>query len=107
VLRFNHCDVAKVLLAGWSFPKNLINAISCHHRPSSNENGDAVISTAQIINLANYMAKNLGVGFSDKHVECLSELKSAQAMQLDDEVIGDLFEELREQYQIEIRILEG
>jgi putative nucleotidyltransferase with HDIG domain len=107
VLRFNHCDVASVLLADWSFPKNLISAISSHHRPSSNEDGDAVVSTAQIINLANYMAKNLGVGFDDKHVERLSKLKSAQAMQLDDDALGELFEEVREQYQIEIRILEG
>ena len=107
VLRFNHCDVARVLLAGWSFPRKLTDAISRHHRLSSIRNGDAVISKAQIINLANYMAKNLGVGFSDKRVECLSELKSAQAMQLDDEVIDKLFEELQEQYQTEIRILEG
>ena len=107
VLRFNHCDVAAVLLAGWLFPGNLIEAISMHHRPSSSQNSDGVIPMAQIVNLANYMAKNLGVGFDDKRVECLSELKSAQAMQLDDEALEELFEELREQYQTEIRILEG
>jgi len=107
VLRFNHCDVAAVLLDGWSFPRNLISAISSHHRPSSIQGGDAVISTAQIVNLANYMAKDLGVGFDDKRVDRLSKLKSAQIMQLDDDALGELFEELREQYQIEISILEG
>jgi putative nucleotidyltransferase with HDIG domain len=105
VFHFDHSDVASLLLAGWAFPKSLVRAIARHHRPPSFRKGVAV-PIAQIVNLANYMAKNLNVGFNDKRFEVLSQIKSAQAMALDEESLNLIFEESKTHYQAEVRIFE-
>ncbi|UCD95348.1 MAG: HDOD domain-containing protein [Candidatus Zixiibacteriota bacterium] len=105
VLGFDHSDVASLLLEAWSFPGNLVQAVRRHHQPQS------FVSTypapiAQVINLANYMAKNLGVGFNDERVKNFSRLKSARISALDKETLDPLFQKLHEQYQTEVRIFE-
>lgn len=105
VLLFDHCDVASVLLSKWSFPASLVRAISCHHQPPALRSGD-VVPIAQVINLANYMAKKLDVGFDDEKVENLTDLESAQSMALDEETLNQIFEEFQGHYREEIRAFE-
>jgi putative nucleotidyltransferase with HDIG domain len=105
VFRFDHCDVASVLLSKWSFPASLVRAISYHHQPPALRSAD-VVPVAQIINLANYMAKNLDVGFDDEKVENLTDLESAQSMALDEETLNQISEEFQGHYREEIRTFE-
>lgn len=106
VFHFDHCDVASLLLTQWEFPMPLVRAIVRHHRPPSFRPGGAV-PIAQIVHLANFMAKNLNVGFNDEKVEILSRLPSAQAMALNENVLGQIFEKFQDHYLEEIRIFEN
>lgn len=105
VFHFTHCDVASLLLAQWLFPKSLVRAIYRHHRPPTFRKGGP-IPIAHIINLANYMAKNLNVGFNDARVDILAHLKSARLMSLDEETLDQVFDEFQANYRAEIRIFE-
>ena len=105
VLGFDHSDVASLLLEAWSFPKNLVQGVRRHHQPLSFTTSRPV-PIAQLINLADYMAKNLGVGFNDERAKDFSRLKSAGMMDLDKETLDLLFQKLQEQYQTEVRIFE-
>lgn len=104
-LGFTHCGVALTLLEQWSFPRSLIQAIHEHHElPSMEDSG--IVPISYVINLGNYMAKRLDVGFHDQRVDSLSDLNSARAMSLDEEVLERLSQESQEHYQIEAKILD-
>jgi putative nucleotidyltransferase with HDIG domain len=105
VLGFDHTDVASLLLAEWSFPGNLVEAVRRHHQPLSFGSGNPA-PIAQVINLADYMAKNLGVGFNDERVKDFIQLKSARLLALDSKTLNLLFEKLQEEYQAEMRIFD-
>lgn len=106
VLGFNHCEVAAILLEKWSFPTSLIEAIQRHHDPPPLLE-DQPIPIAHVVNLANQMAKLTNVGFPDRKVENLSEMKSARLMSLDQETLDTIFEQFQEFYKIETSIFEG
>jgi len=106
VLSFNHCDVGSLLLTQWSFPNNLIQAVDKHHRPPVFGRGETP-PLAQIVNLANYMAKNMGVGFEDQHVHNLSELKSAIVMNLPLDTLLAISEVAQERFEAEARMLDA
>jgi putative nucleotidyltransferase with HDIG domain len=105
VFHFDHCDVASLLLAEWLFPVPLIRSIARHHRPPSFRLG-GLVPIAQVINLANYMAKIIHVGFNDEKIEPLGQLESARAMGLTDDTLATISEKSQEHYQAEIRIFE-
>jgi len=105
VFNFDHSDVGSLLLGEWSFPVSLVRAVSRHHRPPSFRKG-GTIPIAHIINLANYMAKNLNVGFNDERVEELCRTKSARAMSLNQESLDLIFEEFQTNYWAEAHIFE-
>jgi len=105
VIGFNHCDVATVLLKKWSFPESLTSMVSIHHNPASGED-NGIVSPAQVVNLANHMAKKLNVGFNDGQIENLAELESAKVMSLEEDTLETIFEQLEEFYQAELRILD-
>lgn len=105
VFRFDHSDLASVLLAKWSFPNSLICAISEHHRPPAIQEG-GVVPTAHVISLANQMAKKLGVGFKDERIDVLADVESAQAMALDEKALDQIFTEFQSHYLVESRAFE-
>jgi len=102
---FDHCDVASLLLNKWLFPASLTDAISRHHQlPAITE--DRPVNMTDIIDLANHMAKRLGVGFQDHRTEDPSELQSARVMSLDKETLEDIHQEIHEFFQVEVGIIE-
>lgn len=106
ILRFDHCDIASVLLGEWSFPDEIIRAASKHHDPPSFRR-DGVVPAAHILNVANYMAKNLNVGFEDEKYDDLAQLESARLLSLDKKTLDIIFEQCRNFYQSELSALEG
>ncbi|MEE8577790.1 MAG: HDOD domain-containing protein, partial [candidate division Zixibacteria bacterium] len=105
-LKFNHCDVAEILLDAWSFPPSLTDIISGHHELPELEEGQQA-SSIHIIDLSNQIAKLAGVGFADQLSQEIHETKTAQAMSLDAGTLDLLTQEIMEYYQAEINILEG
>jgi HD-like signal output (HDOD) protein len=104
-LGFTHCDVAKVLLKKWSFPESLTEAIFSHHDlPDPDHEGQPPM--AYIINLGNYLAKTLEVGFADRKIDDLSSLPSARALGFDEKSLQDLKDTFTEHYQSEVKIFE-
>ena len=104
-LGFTHVDVAGLLTRQWSLPVTLVEAISGHHtlpgyRP------DQPIPMAYVVHLANLMAKQLNVSFSDGKEEYLERAESAQAMRLEAEILEEILISVRDYYTSEIRILD-
>jgi putative nucleotidyltransferase with HDIG domain len=99
VLGFDHTDVGTQLMMKWSFPPELANAVQFHHAPS--ESDDEYITLTQVINLGNFMAKKLGVGFDDHKADDLSQLPAAAALNLDGSKLDELQEKLGEHYENE------
>jgi len=106
VFHFDHTDVASLLLAEWGFPVPLVRAVSRHHRPPSFRRG-SYIPIAQVVNLANYMAKLLEVGFKDKKIEPLECVPSAIDMGLDQDELDEILEKLRAGFEAESRVFES
>ncbi len=105
-LGFDHTNVAVSLLRLWSFPENLIDAVSAHHDLPDLEEGQPV-PMSYVINLGNYMAKKMGVGFEDHRFDTLAELPSARAMEFDESTLNEMYEEVCEHYEVELKIIEG
>jgi len=96
---FNHADVGSQLLAKWSFPEDLSQAVHNHHDDLSDEQNRLQLS--HIINLGNYMAKNLEVGFTDHRIDDLASSPSAAAFNLDSDRIDELQEQLAAHFKSE------
>jgi putative nucleotidyltransferase with HDIG domain len=106
VFNFDHTDVAGQLLMNWTFPQSLVDAIRYHHRPPSFRKGGQ-IPIAQIIHLANHLAKNLNVSFNDHKYKDLNQIESAQAIGIDNDILVQILEEVKSHYRSEISIFEG
>jgi len=78
---FNHAQVGALLLQKWSFPKELTEAVGAHHQPPDSEGLYAALP--HVINLGNFMAKKLDVGFDDFAVDDIASLPSAIRLNLD------------------------
>jgi len=102
---FTHCDVASLLLEKWSFPDNLCAAIQMHHDPPPISE-DQVAPPSQVILLANYMAKGLGIGFADWRPDNFADTEAARALGLDESTIDNLMTSIENHYQAEIKIFE-
>ena len=105
VFRFNHCDVASLLLKDWSFPPKLVSAIVNHHNPPSFRR-DALPPISHIIHVANYMGKNLNVGFDDEKIEKLINIPSCDLLRLKEDDLDEIFEKVEENYYAEVRLFE-
>ncbi len=105
LFRFDHCDVASLLLDQWSFPKHLVRAIAKHHNPPSFARGGPV-PIAHVVNLANAMAKQLKVGFDGDWEEDISGLESARLLKIDEKSLSEILTEVEGNYREEIRIFE-
>lgn len=96
---FNHTDVGLLLLHKWAFPRVLSNAVFEHHHPI--DAGEKPIPLAFIINLANYMVKNLEIGFNDFKMADLSLLPSAGTLELDTDRLEQIKNRLEPQFESE------
>ncbi len=100
---FNHTDIGLLLLHNWSFPQMLSNAVFEHHDPIDLDD-ESRASLSAIINLGNFIAKKLDVGFKDYSPENLAEIPSAHKLQLTGTMLEDLVNELREQFEYERKV---
>lgn len=99
VLGFNHTHVGSLLLQKWSFPQELIDAVEQHHCPTGSDSDSRMLPF--IINVGNYMAKNLAVGFNDFMVEDLSGLTAASTLNLDADKLEEIQAQLKDHYSNE------
>ncbi len=106
VLHFNHCDVASILLSKWSFPSDLVQAVTEHHRPPSFRAG-ATAPIAHVVSLANDISKHLEVGFDDERIDPLFRHPSAMILNLGHEATEELLLETRTIYHSEMSLFES
>lgn len=99
IFGFNHTDVGLLLLHKWAFPPALGNAVFEHHYPFDMVEHPVPLSF--LVNLANFMAKNVNVGFNDFHVTDVSQLPSVIVLKLDREKLEQIETGLIAQYQTE------
>jgi putative nucleotidyltransferase with HDIG domain len=104
-LGFNHTDVGMLLLHKWSLPNVLSNAVFEHHHPI--EINDGPVSLAFIINLGNFVAKKLGVGFTDFKMDDLSLLPSVSVLGLDGNKLEEIQASLADQFESEKTLFEA
>ena len=104
-LSFSHTDVALLLLNKWSFPEFLTRAVFRHHDPDNLNRQPAPL--AVIVNLANYLAKNLDIGFKDDRMRDPSLLPTAAALGLDADQISEIQEEMAGQFESERELYRG
>ena len=96
---FDHAQVGSLLLQKWSFPQELIDAVERHHRPVEVTEENRNLSL--IINIGNFMAKKLDVGFDDYAVENLAELDSVSALNLDPGKLEEIQSRIKEHFEEE------
>ncbi len=58
-LGLNHADVGAQILARWSLPAEIINAVQWHHAP---EQADQTSTMLDIVHVANFMSIIIGIG---------------------------------------------
>ena len=100
VFNFDHCDVAAVLLNSWSFPVEMIRAVTRHHAPPQPTPG-LPVPLAHVVSLSNLMAKTFGVGFADEHPEDLSQEPTVRTMSLDIEALSEIAAAAKERFDTE------
>ncbi len=104
---FTHAALGSILMIKWSFPQELIDAVADHHKPEKFTAISGCSTLAPIINLADAMAKSIGVDFGQKAPESLSELESAKQLGLDGTAIETILNELLEAYEQEKGLFSG
>ena len=72
ILGTDHAEVGGNILKQWSFPEELVNAVSWHHNPEDCKN---YCMLSDIVHLANNLGQIIGAGRSSK--ESHSELSFA------------------------------
>lgn len=101
-LGFHHADVGFLLLQKWSFPEELTEAVRNHHDPAAG--GPEAGALPHIINLGNFMAKKLEIGFNDHKVDDLSSLASAGVLALDAARLETIQGQLEEHFRSEMEL---
>ena len=87
-LSFTHADVGLLLLNKWAFPPALANAVFEHHNPTGLNQTPTPLGV--IVNLANFMGKNLSRGFDDFRMADPSVLPSAEALEINAARLSDI-----------------
>ncbi|MCH9030833.1 MAG: HDOD domain-containing protein [candidate division Zixibacteria bacterium] len=103
VFGFNHAELGQAILENWSFPDEFCVAIRDHHNPEpiSAEKPAAPISL--IVNLANVLAKEIGVGFSETKSCDIADLPAAKFLGLDTETLQKMTKKLKTAFDEEKR----
>ncbi|MCK4633065.1 MAG: HDOD domain-containing protein [candidate division Zixibacteria bacterium] len=105
-LHFNHCDVASMLLSKWSFPSDLVQALTSHHRPPTFRAGTTA-PIAHVVSLASDISKHLDVGFADERIDPLFRHPSAIILNLGHEATEELLLETYTIYHSEMSLFES
>lgn len=63
VLGFNHTQISKELLGGWSFPDSLLQVAA--HYPKPSEISGEFLSLVEVVHLAKHMAIQTGIGVGE------------------------------------------
>ncbi len=104
---FTHAALGSILLMKWSFPQNLIDAVADHHATERFTSVESDVSLATIINLADMMAKSMGVDFGQKAPENLAETEAAKQLGMDDAMILTIISSLQESFAEEKGLFGG
>ncbi len=89
----NHAEAGAWIAMKWSFPSNLIEAISCHHKPGLAKEAKEL---AAIVHLSDIIIKMIGFGFSgDPYVHQVDD-EAWKLLGLNDEDLEDILSELED-----------
>jgi len=89
----NHAEAGAWIATKWSFPSNLIEAISCHHKPRLAKEAKEL---AAIVHLSDIIIKMIGFGFSgDPYVHQVDDA-AWKRLGLNDEDLEDILSELED-----------
>jgi len=86
-----HADVGGWLAEKWRFPANLIEVISCHHRPPLSKN--APLETA-IVHVADLLVRARGIGFAGEKLVPEVHPVAFELLGLAEQDILDVLEEM-------------
>jgi HD-like signal output (HDOD) protein len=59
IIGLNHGQIGRELCESWNLPGELIDAVACHHRPTSAENDSEI---ASLVNIGDMLARKLAIG---------------------------------------------
>ena len=95
VLGYNHAQIGSILAEQWKLPQRLKEAVAFHHFPQLGESNDVI---AYVIHIANYVAKKTFYDKFEQHLVGDLEEGVLDFMELSEEALGELSEDLREEY---------
>ncbi len=100
-LGWNHTDIGHAIAVDWNFPEETATAIRYHHRPLSAD--DEAAGLTCVLHIADFVCHNEIIGFSDAaskdpaiFQKCLDRLNRSAGIKINDEGIGAILEEVRE-----------
>lgn len=95
---FDHTDVGRLLADKWHFPEEIIEAITCHHRPAL---AKILPALTVIVHLANAICHKLELGPTRRPDLDLSTIVSARALKLTPDKLAAIEESIRAKVQTE------
>ncbi len=98
---FTHAALGSILMIKWSFPQVLIDAIADHHDPEKFSAPDYSSGLPAVINLADSVAKHIGVGFGQEAPVNPAALESAMKLGIDEKTLDSILANLRESFEQE------
>ncbi len=89
----NHAEAGAWIATKWSFPSNLIEAISCHHKPRLAKETKEL---AAIVHLSDIIIKMIGFGFSGDPYVHQVDGEAWKLLGFNDEDLKDILSELED-----------
>jgi len=85
-----HPEIGEILVTQWNLPENLVEPITCHHKPHLSKK---YARRTSIVHLADLIVRGFGYTFStDIYVSPLSKF-SWKCLELNDEMLSKIIEE--------------
>jgi|WetSurMetagenome_2_1015567.scaffolds.fasta_scaffold89553_2 putative nucleotidyltransferase with HDIG domain len=101
---FNHTDVGLLLLHKWAFPRDLAIAVFEHHAPI--DPTDEHITLSMIVNVGNFLAKQLGRDPGAAVGQELSEYQAIRMLRLDTEKIESILMNAAAEFEQEKKLFQ-
>ena len=79
VLGVTHARIGSWLAERWNFPRDLADAVACHHTPHQAQTAPIL---AAIVHYANYLTRRAGIGNSGDQAEARYDPDVAQTLDL-------------------------
>lgn len=96
VLGFDHQQVAGAVMQQWRFPGNLVQAVSCHHRP---ESADSARVEAAVVHLSDHLVNAMQIGSSGERYVPPLNMRAWETLGVPTSVLGNLVESVDSQLQ--------